>query len=599
MKEQNKPKYNLWQNTVFMIKTAGKKYRSVPILCVVLAFLCAAQTAVELLIAPAILTQIETNAPLPHLIYVIGIFVGLLMLLSAFKIYTEKNTFFGRISVRQEINRSLAQKSGETSYENLLDTRFLNTGEKALHASNKNSEATEAIWTTWTNLLTNLFGFCIYLIFLSNLSLWLMGVVCLTTFLSYLIGNKVNEWGYRHKEEDAAYSKKLTLLCSYCVDRKYAKDIRIFGLGNWIQSLWNSTQCLYQGFIEKREKVYILTNLADLIMNFLRNGIAYAYLLSITIKNNLPASQFLLYFGAVSGFSLWISGILKEFATLHKQSLDLCVVREFLEWEDPFHLEGGESINKNSYQDYELRLDNVSYRYPESNKYTIQNMNLTIHPGEKLAIVGLNGAGKTTLIKLLCGFLNPTEGKVLLNGKDIRDYNRWDYYSLFSSVFQDFSVLDNTIAENIAQTDQNIDEARIWECIDKAGLREKIESLPQKLQTHIGRQIFDDGMELSGGQTQRLMLARALYKDAPILMLDEPTAALDPIAENDIYSKYNEMTKGKTSVFISHRLASTRFCDRILFLKHGKIAEEGTHEQLLQANGSYAKLFNVQSQYYK
>lgn len=212
---------------------------------------------------------------------------------------------------------------------------------------------------------------------------------------------------------------------------------------------------------------------------------------------------------------------------------------------------------------------------------------------------GLNGAGKTTLVKLLCGLFDPTEGRVLLNGKDIRDFNRKEYYELFSAVFQEFSVMYVTIAENVAQTTADIDEAKVRACIEKAGLTKFINELPKGLDTHVGRNVFLDGVLFSGGQTQRLMLARALYKDGPILILDEPTAALDPIAENDIYMKYNEMTQGKTSVFISHRLASTRFCNRIIFVVDGNIAEEGTHESLLELGGEYAKLFEVQSRYYQ
>ena len=200
---------------------------------------------------------------------------------------------------------------------------------------------------------------------------------------------------------------------------------------------------------------------------------------------------------------------------------------------------------------------------------------------------------------MLCGFFDPTEGHVLLNGRDIREFNRREYYQLFSAVFQEFSVLDVTVAENIAQTVENINYEKIHDCIEKAGLSTLIQELPKGLDTHVGKEVFLDGVLFSGGQTQRLMLARALYKDGPILMLDEPTAALDPIAENDIYMKYNDMTQGKTSIFISHRLASTRFCDRIIFMANGTIVEQGTHESLLAQDGEYAKLFEVQSRYYQ
>ncbi|MCD7927794.1 MAG: ABC transporter ATP-binding protein/permease [Oscillospiraceae bacterium] len=262
-------------------------------------------------------------------------------------------------------------------------------------------------------------------------------------------------------------------------------------------------------------------------------------------------------------------------------------------------MKGGNPLPKDTDRPYELRLDDASYRYPGAEADTISHFSLTIHPGKKLAIVGLNGAGKTTLVRLLCGFLDPSDGRVLLNGQDIRQYDRWDSYALFATVFQDFSVLEQSVRVNVAQRLDDIDEERVRRCIDQAGLTETVAQLPQGLDTKLGRLVYEDGVELSGGQTQRLMLARALYKDAPILDLDEPTAALDPIAENNIYLKYNEMTRGRTALFISHRLASTRFCDRILFLADGRLAEEGTHQSLLELGGGYAKLFEVQSRYYR
>ena len=269
-----------------------------------------------------------------------------------------------------------------------------------------------------------------------------------------------------------------------------------------------------------------------------------------------------------------------------------------MEWPEPFAFEEGKPLPQ-GLKDCEIVLDHVSYRYPGAEKDTISNLTFTLHPGEKVAIVGLNGAGKTTLVKLLCGFLDPTQGSVRLNGVDIRTYNRREYYHLFSAVFQEFSVLDTNVAVNVAQRVDGIDRARVAECLEKAGLTQAVEALPKGMDTPVTRNVFEDGVELSGGQMQRLMLARALYRDAPVVVLDEPTAALDPLAEHDIYMKYNAMTQGKSSLFISHRLASTRFCDRILYLEHGRIAEEGTHQSLLDLGGGYSKLFEVQSRYYQ
>lgn len=599
-KKTPKPKYNLWQNTGFMLRTSRKYAKSVFPLCIVLALLSAGKSVAELLIAPAILNKIELSASLGSVVFTIAAFALVLMLLSGLRSYVDTNALFGRIAVRsQGIYLSISRKYAETSYPNLLNTDFLALGEKASAACAGNSESSEAIWTTLTDLMTSCIGFIVYLALLTNLNLWLAALVAATTAVSYFASKRINEWGYLHRSEELELTKRIEYANKTATSREFAKDIRMFGLRGWLEDLWGSTMRLYSAFCAKRERKYIWANIIDIVLTFLRNGIAYAFLIGITVKNGLPASQFLLYFAALSGFAQWVVEILDKLSVMHKQSLDISTIREFLDWDEPFDLNGGERIAFEPNKQYEIRLDDVSFRYPKADKDTLSHINLTVHPGEKLAIVGLNGAGKTTLVKLVCGFLDPTEGRILLNGEDIRKFNRNDYYALFSAVFQEFSVLDVTVKENVAQCVDGIDETRVWQCIDKAGLTEKIKSLPKGIETHLGRRVFKDGVEFSGGQTQRLMLARALYKNAPILVLDEPTAALDPIAENDIYQKYNEMTHGRTSFFISHRLASTRFCDRIIFVDSGKIAEEGTHDELLKNGGGYAYLFEVQSKYYR
>lgn len=597
---KQKPKYNLWQCTGYMLGVAWRgKHWPVFTVGLSLALVTAGKTIAELLYAPAVVRVLEQGAAWGRLLAVVGGFALLLVGLTFLLNYLEKLNLFGKMQVRVDVLDLCARKRAMTSYPNLLDKAFLDLSAKADRAGSTNSESVEAFWVSWMEILTNLFGFGAYLLLLSGLNGWLCLLVSLTSVVSYAASKRINEWGYRHREEEARYVKQLSYVRKVATDRQYGKDIRIFGLQEWVNELWNSTMRLYHAFLLKRETAYLWANVIDLALLLVRNGAAYAYLIWLTLERGLPVSQFLLYFGAATGFAQWVSGILEKFSALHKQCLDLSTVREFLEYPEPFRFADGEPLEKRMDIPYELRLEQVSYRYPGAEKNTIDRMDLTIRPGENLAIVGLNGAGKTTLVKLLCGFLDPTEGRVLLNGQDIRRYDRRDYYKLFAAVFQDFSVLSATIAENVAQNTAGIDTARVRQCLEKAGLTEKVNSLPRQLDTQVGRELYEDGIELSGGQTQRLMLARALYKDAPILVLDEPTAALDPIAENDIYQKYNEMTRGRTSLFISHRLASTRFCDRILYLKDGKVAEEGTHEQLLQLGGGYAQLFEVQSQYYR
>ncbi|MCI5648564.1 MAG: ABC transporter ATP-binding protein/permease [Fusicatenibacter sp.] len=606
MKEKTKkekvprPKYNMGQNSWFMIKlawTSGEK--KVLVLSLLSAILAVALNLVNLYVSPMILSVVERHAPVSELLFTIVGFVLCLMLVSAASTYVNANTLYGRINVRCEIINLLNKKAATTSYPNVDDDGFQKLLAKSGECIDSNRAATEAIWTTLTTLTANFLGFLVYVSLLTSVQPLLILVILMTTVISYFISNYMNGYGYRHREEEAEAERHMWYISGRARDLSAAKDIRIFGLRPWLDDLFGKAMDTYTAFQRKAQSVYIWAKIADLVLTFLRNMIAYAYLIGLVLQEGLSVAEFLLFFNAVGGFTEWVSGILGGFNTLHKQSLDISTVRECLEYEEPFKFDGGEHMEAKADGKYEIRLENVSFRYPGADKDTLTNINLTLHPGEKLAVVGLNGAGKTTLIKLICGFFDPTEGRVLLNGKDIRNFNRADYYTMFSAVFQSFSLLAGTIAVNVAQNDIGIDMERVKECVEKAGLRTKIESLPDGYETYLNREVYEEAILLSGGETQRLMLARALYKNAPFIVLDEPTAALDPISESELYQKYSELTSGRSSIYISHRLASTRFCDRIIMIDNAGISEEGTHDELMKLGGKYAEFYEVQSKYYK
>ena len=596
MKE--KAKYNMFRCLGYMLGIAWDTRKRVPIMCLLLAVLNTIQSLLQLFLAPEILRRVEETVSLSELLTTIGLFTLALVLLSGLIKYVNMNTLFSRIDVRIRIVNDANDKASTTSYPNTLDPEMMKMKAKAEGATDSNAHATEHIWTTLTELLTNLFGFVIYLLLLRNLDWRLLGVVLVTSIVNFFVTLHIQRRDHNYEKKAAEHSKKLSYIENKSQSTTLAKDIRIFGLREWLDDIYDSIWQLFEGVLRRRERLYLIVGAADAALLLARNGIAYLVLIRMTLTEGLPVSQFLLYFTAVTGFTTWITGILNRCATLHKECLDISYVLEYLNWPEPFRFDGGRPLPDGK-DGYELQLKSVSYRYPGAEQDTIHELSLTIRAGEKLAIVGLNGAGKTTLVKLLCGFLDPTAGEVLLNGTDIREFNRREYYTLFSAVFQEYSDLNVTLAENVAQAVEGIDRTRVEDCLEKSGLTEMVADLPQGIDTHVGRKVYLDGVLFSGGQTQRLMLARALYKDGPILLLDEPTAALDPLAENDMYLKYNEMTAGKTSVFISHRLASTRFCDRIIFLKEGVITEEGTHKELLTSSGGYAELFEVQSRYYK
>lgn len=597
MKTKTRPKYSTAQSVGFMLKTSWHQHKNVILLSVLIAALTVGLSLAQLFVAPEILHRVETSAPFGELMATIGIFTLLLLVLSTANKYCETCAFVGRLDVRTDICQMILEKNFTTAYPNTSAPHVKKLLAGAQNAVGDNSAAAEHIWYTLTDLMVNLGGFLLYLVLLRDLPPVLMAAVVITSILSFFTARIQSDFVYRHREEWGELWEKVNYISRRSESVELAKDIRIYGLAGWLQDIYGGILTGFHGFIRTREKTFLLVGLADVLLALARNGIAYFYLLRLTLAEGLPASQFLLYFTAVSGFTTWVVEILKGLSQLRTECLDISIVQEYLNYPEPFRFEGGRPIPRA--ESYELRLEDVSFTYPGGEKPLFQHLDLTIRPGEKLAVVGLNGAGKTSLVKLLCGFYDPDEGRVLLNGQDIREFDRREYYGLLSAVYQDFSLMDTTIAENIACSTQDIDLDRVRHCLDQAGLGDFVASLPRGLDTPVGREVYLDGVLFSGGQTQRLILARALYKDGPILVLDEPTAALDPIAENDIYMKYSDMTHGKTSLFISHRLASTRFCDRIIFLSDGEIAEEGTHEELLARGGAYAQLFEIQARYYQ
>ena len=598
-KKNTAPKYNSLQNICFMIKLAySSREKKVLVTAILTVLLTVILNLLNLYVSPAILETVEDRASMEKLLFTIVIFVLLIMLVSASVVYVNENALCGRISVRCEIVNLLNKKAATTSYPNMYDDKFQKLLTKSMECTDSNQEATEAVWTTLITLSVNFICFFIYAGLLTQIQPALILVILTTAGISYFISRSLNGYEYEHREEEAKYVHRMNYLLGRAKDFGAAKDIRIFGLRSWLEELYEKNNRAFTAFHRKAESVYIWARIADAAFAFLRNGAAYIYLVYLVLYQGMDVAEFLLYFTAVDGFSGWILGFLETLYTLHRQSLDISTVRECLDYPEVFQFEEGIPLKRETGKKYIISLEHVSFCYPGADKEVLQDINLILRPGEKLAVVGLNGAGKTTLIKLICGFLDPTKGMVKLNETDIRIYNRKDYYALFSAVFQDFSLLAGTIADNVAQTD-SADLDKVKECIKKAGLTAKIEGLPDKYQTCLNREVYENAIMLSGGETQRLMLARALYKPSVFMILDEPTAALDPVAEADIYQKYNEMTRGKSSVYISHRLASTRFCDRILMLDHGKICEEGTHEELLGLNGKYAELYEIQSKYYR
>ena len=377
-------------------------------------------------------------------------------------------------------------------------------------------------------------------------------------------------------------------------DTSASKDIKLYNFEDY----FTYTLAKIISNLEKITKQYgpqsFKVSSVRAILNFVRELVAYSYLVYLTYNGKINVSDFIFYFGIISGFSNWIVKLVGSISRMEYCCKSCGLYREYLEEKEIN--ENNDKIDLNSVESIEF--NNVSFKYPSSNHNTLNNVSFKINKGENIAIIGENGAGKTTIIKLLCGLYNATEGSIFVNSKDISLYSKDSYFDLFSVVFQDYFFMPMSIAENISAS-QKYDKEKLYSSFEKAGILEKIESLKDKENTLMIKDIYKEAVEFSGGEKQKLLLAKAIYRNAPVLILDEPTAALDPIAEGELYKKYNEITKDKISFFISHRLSSTVFCDRILFISNGRITESGTHEELMALKGAYYRMYQSQSYYYK
>ncbi len=600
-KKKKKPYRSVWSNVIWSFR---EMLRQTPAAfwLLVLGVPLAVFTAWAKIKLPAlVVSEVVTGQPFVHAATVVGALIGALLLSDVLGdfISTVVGAYESKYRYRQCVR--LQEKSMTCFYQTYEKKSTHDLADRAFQANMMSYGRVQLLEVPEQSvrLVQSVICYGLFGTIISFASPWLALFLTVTPVVNWFFVRAYQNYEYSTRGERAGIHRKRSYVSNRAADFTAAKDIRIYGMSGWLRQVFDD---LFDQDIEWKKRLNIrkfLSRLPDLCVILIRDGAAYAVLIAMSVQGKISVDQFVMYFAAISGFAGHISDILSSWIDMHAASLNVCDFREYMDLPEE---DGSGRARADDHISHapEITFDHVSFRYDGAEEDTIRDISLTLHPGERVALVGINGAGKTTLVKLLCGLYRPTSGEIRIDGVPVDDFRHADYYRLFSPVFQNVRTAFFSLAETVAAAGgDRVDRARAEECMRRAGLGRKLDSLPDGIDTKLDKQVNKDGIALSGGEAQKLVMARALYKDAPVLVLDEPTAALDPIAENEIYMQYRDMTGGKTSLFISHRLASTRFCDRILYLDHGKIIEEGTHDELIARGGEYARLFEIQSCWYR
>ncbi len=423
----------------------------------------------------------------------------------------------------------------------------------------------------------------------------LLIMLALSIFVSTIIKKKEGDLQHELFVRNVRTNREYGYFYNMIFDYANGKYVRLYKSQPLIEKKMSRIMDFLEGSFKEMITKMNKNQLPGVFVNYLLQLASYLYVGLKAIFGLISIGSALKFISAYSNLVDSITRVFYIWIEMKIKAEYLSYFYDFMEIENKQY-EGTIPTEKRDDNEFEIEFRNVSFRYPNTENFVLRHVNQKIRIGTKTAVVGKNGAGKTTFIKLLCRLYEPTEGQILLNGVDIRYYDYKDYARIFSVVFQDFNLFSFGIAENVA-SGTDYDEAKVIDCLERSGFGERLKKLPDGVRTNIYQQ-EDKGVEISGGEAQKIAIARALYKDAPFVILDEPTSALDPVAEYEIYQHFDKMVQDKTSIYISHRMSSCRFCDNILVFDEGQIVERGSHEQLIKEGGLYSELWNAQAQYY-
>lgn len=511
--------------------------------------------------------------------------------------YLQGNFRMKMNTVRYNFIHMLSEKTMTMDFPYTEDPNILNEINIAQRTISNPNEGVGGVILKLFSIFGSFIGFLAFATIIFNLSPIILCILVLTVLLSYFTMIKAKDYERSRKDDLAKEERESYYASSTLSDFQFGKDIRVYGLKDILLCKKGESNARLLEIVKQVENRILKASTIDGILILIREVIIYSYLIYKAIYEGLSMGDFVMYSSAMNAFAIWMDTTMKDIAIIKIQSLYISDFRDFLNKEDSKGVSNPTNIQ--DCEKYEIEFRNISFKYPHSDRYIFKDFSLRIGEGKKLAIVGINGAGKTTLVKLLTRLYQPTSGEILINGININDFDEDKYKDLFSVVFQDIKLFAFNIKENITFQDENVDDHKLNEAIEKSGLKGKIDSLEKGISTNMLKILDEEGIELSGGENQKLAMARALYKNGKIIVMDEPTAALDALAEYNLYQSFDNLIGNKTAIYISHRLSSTRFCDAIAFIEDGELKEYGNHDELMKLGNLYANMFNIQARYYK
>ena len=592
----NREGFVMFKGILFLLKYSWKFKKSYVVYIFLSQIVNAVMPLASIILPKYIIDELAGQKRIDWLLIYTGVLLGTIFIGSLLSNFLRCRAFIKKNDVFNEFQIFLGNQIMNVDFEKLEDPQFLDLKEKAYKFLYADGQGFGVVLEQAVGIIGQVFTFIGIIAVISTLNFWMVLIFIVLVLLTSLVNSRIKKANIELDLQKTPHERRNSYYLNLFSDFTYGKEIRIGNLRDWLIGKYRYQLSELKAFYKKNVRNNEISMNFGAVVSFVQQAVAYLYLIFQVVRGLITLGDFTMYLNAINSFTSSMRSVMDSVIAIQRYSIYFTAVEEFLSLTNNMQKLEGLPVASNAYR---IEFDHVSFRYPGQENYALRDISIVISPEEKLSIVGENGAGKTTFIKLLTRLYNPTEGRILLNGIDLQEYNYVDYMNILSAVFQDYKLFSFTLRENIALRDTSEYEASLIEdTAVKAGLSDKLSKLEKGIETAIYKNFDETGFEPSGGEGQKIALARAMYKNTPIVILDEPTAALDPRAEYEIYRSFNDLVYGKTALYVSHRLSSARFCDKIAVFHHGEIAEYGTHAELIAKKGLYSELFHMQAQFY-